>query len=83
MQSIRFETTVDDAMAGAMPPLRPMLGKRVRMIAVTDDSDVAADGSRLSVDDLLARRIDAPPGQPPLTAEDIDRAIAAACGLAR
>jgi len=74
MKSIRFETTVDDAMAGAIPPLRPLLGRRVEMIA-TDTNGGAHHGGKLTVGELLARRIDAPAERQPLTQADIERAI--------
>lgn len=78
MAPIRFQTTVDDALAGAAPPLRPLLGRRIEMTAVEADTNTnaaAAPDDQLTVDELLARRIDAPPGQRALTQEDIDRAI--------
>jgi len=74
VNAIKVETTVDEATASAIPALRPLLGKRVELIALqTEASDVPTQ--RLTLDELLARRVDAPPGAPPLTEEDIRRAI--------
>ncbi len=76
MNAIKFETTVDEATARVIPALRPLLGKRVELIALqTDGEPTEAPGRKLTLDELLALRVDAPPGAPPLTEEDIQRAI--------
>ena len=76
MNAIKVETTVDEATANAIPALRPLLGKRVELIALQADLPPAgAPKRKLTVDELLARRVDAPPGVPPLTEADIQRAI--------
>lgn len=76
MNAIRFETTVDEAVAAALPGLRPLLGKRVELIALQTEADsVAVPKRTLTVDELFSRRLDAPPGAAPLTEEDIQRAI--------
>ncbi len=78
MDAIKVETTVDEAAANAIPALRPLLGKRVELIALTTDvSPDEAARTRLTFDTLLERRIDAPVGAPPLTDADIQRAIVA------
>jgi hypothetical protein len=78
MNAIKVETTIDEATAAAIPALRPLLGQRVELIALQADLPSAgAPKRKLSVDELLARRIDAPPSAPPLTEADIQRAIIA------
>jgi hypothetical protein len=74
MDAIKIETTVDEATARALPALRPLLGKRVELIALQADNPGSAE-HKLTVDELFARRVNAPPGTPRLTEEDIQRAI--------
>lgn len=73
MNAIKIETIVSEATVQAIPALRPMLGKRIELIAL--QAEVPAKEGKLTLDELLARRIDAPPGAKPLTEEDIQRAI--------
>jgi hypothetical protein len=75
MNAIRVGTTIDEAVARAIPALRPLLGKRVELIALDESPGGAANG-KLSVDELLASRVKLPPGVGPLSAEDIEHAIA-------
>ena len=73
---IKVKTTVDEATAAAIPAFRSLLGKRVELIALQAEADPAESTEpRLTLDELLARRIDAPTGAAPLTDEDIQRAI--------
>src|SRR5512141_1739320 len=59
MNSIRLETTIDEATALALPALRPLLGKRVELIALQSGSEPAPNQTRkLTLDDLLAARVD-------------------------
>lgn len=76
MNAIRVETTVDEATARVVPALRPLLGKQVELIALEAEVRPSAGPASLSVDDLLAHRVDAPPGTKPLSQNDIDCAIA-------
>lgn len=76
MNSIRLETTIDEATALALPALRPLLGKRVELIALQAGSEPAQTQTRkLTLDELLAARVDAAPGSPRLSDDDIERAI--------
>ncbi|WP_433926471.1 hypothetical protein AB3662_26485 [Sorangium cellulosum] len=75
MNAIKVETTIDEAVARAIPALRPLLGKHVELIAL-DAASAQAPEHRLTVDELLASRIKLPPGAGPLSQEDIERAIA-------
>lgn len=75
MKAIKIDTTIDEAVARALPALRPLLGKRVELIAL--DAGPAPGSERaLTVDELLASRIKLPPGIGPLSLEDMERAIA-------
>lgn len=74
MNAIRVGTTIDEAVASAVPALRPLLGRRVELIAL-EESPGGAPGRKLSVDELLGSRIKLPPGVSPLSEDDIDRAI--------
>lgn len=73
MNAIKVDTTIDEAVARAIPALRPLLGKHVELIAL---DTAPAPERRLTVDELLASRIKLPPGIGPLSLEDIERAIA-------
>ncbi len=76
MNAIRLETTIGEALAQAIPALRPLLGKRVELIALqTDGENDERTSQKLSFDELLAGRVNAPPGAPRLSEHDIERAI--------
>lgn len=75
MHAIKVETTIDEAVAGAIPALRPLLGRRVELIAL-DAAPALAPERKLTVDELLASRIKPPPGVGPVSLEDMERAIA-------
>ncbi len=72
MNAIKFETTVDETVAGAMPNLRPMLGRRVEVIALEAES---ASAQRITLDEFLAHRLKRPADVEPVTLEDIESAI--------
>ena len=72
MNAIRLETTVDEAVAGAMPKLRPMLGRRVEVIALESE---AASSQRITFDEFLATRLRRPADVAPVTLEDMELAI--------
>jgi hypothetical protein len=75
---IKVQTTVDEATATAIPAFRPLLGKRVELIAWQAEAEPARIAQRrLTLDELLVRRIDAPVGAKPLTDDDVQRAIIA------
>jgi hypothetical protein len=75
MNAIKIETTIDEAVARAIPALRPLLGKHVELIAL-DAAPIQSRGPKVPVDELLAQRIALPPGVGPLSQSDIDQAIA-------
>ena len=70
MDAIKFETTVDETIAGAMPELRPLFGRRVEVIAL-DSVSAPARGKRLSFDDFLASRLQRPDNVGPVSLEDM------------
>jgi len=47
MNAIKVETTVDEATARPIPALRPLLGKRVEIIALQTEGEVAQASKRL------------------------------------
>ena len=75
MNAIKVDTTIDEAVARAIPALRPLLGKHVEIIAL-EAAPAPAPERKLSVDELLASRIKLPSGVGPLSLEDMERAIA-------
>ena len=81
MHAIKIETTVDEATAQAIPALRPLLGKRVELIALESPGAEASEAAetaprkKLTFEELLAKRTVAPPGTPPISDEDIEAAI--------
>jgi hypothetical protein len=77
MNAIKVETTVDEATARAIPALRPLWGQRVELIALQTERQqpVEAPRRRLTVEELFAGAVKPPSGTPPLTEEDIRRAI--------
>ena len=75
MNAIKVDTTIDEAVARAIPALRPLLGKHVELIAL-EAAPAPAPERKLTVDELLASRIKLPPGVVPLSLEDMERAIA-------
>lgn len=74
MHALKFETTVDETVADAIPQLRPMLGRRVELIALAPPS--VAEPAQLTFDAFLSRRLKRPAGVPPVTLEDMEGAIA-------
>jgi len=73
MNAIRIDTTIDEAVARAIPALRPLLGRHVELIAL----DSAPPREReLTVEEFLAARIALPTGTSPISLEDMERAIA-------
>ena len=75
MNAIKFETVIDEVAAQAIPPLRPLLGRRVELIALEAETATAETRKKLSFDELLALRLEPPPGVGPLSDADIEQAI--------
>jgi hypothetical protein len=75
MNVIKVDTTINEAVACAIPALRPLLGKQVELIAL-EAAPASALERKLTVDELLASRIKLLPGIGPLSLEDMERAIA-------
>ncbi len=74
MNAIRFEMTVDETVAGALPKLRPMLGRQIEVIAL-EASPAAETRNPRTLDDFLAHRLKRPADVEPVTLEDMERAI--------
>lgn len=75
MNAIKVDTTIDEAVARAIPALRPLLGKHVELIAL-DAAPAPAPERKLTIDELLASRIKLPSGIGTLSLEDMEQAIA-------
>ena len=73
MKAIKFKTTIDEKVAGAMPKLRPLLGRRVEVIAL-ESALSSSSRSSGTLDDFLAHRLKRPAGIEPVTLEDMERA---------
>ena len=74
MDAIKFETMIDETVAGAIPQLRPLLGRRVEVIAL-DTVTTPAARRQTSFDDFLAHRLKRPADIEPVTLEEMERAI--------
>jgi hypothetical protein len=72
VNAIRIDTTIDEAVARAIPALRPLLGKHVELIAL-DAAPPPALERKLTVDELLASRVKLPAGVGPLSLEFDER----------
>ncbi len=73
MNTIKIDTVMDEAVAKAIPALRPLLGRHVEFIAL----DAAPPREReLIVDEFLAARMTLPTGARPISLEDMECAIA-------
>lgn len=78
MNAVRVDVTVDDALVGVAPALRPLLGRRVEVIALdVEPSPPPETSRRLSSAELLERRTVLPMEVGRLTEDDIERAILA------
>lgn len=74
MNAIKIDTTIDETLAGALPALRPLLGRRVEIIAL-DAELPEAPRLKLSLDEFLASGLERPEGVAPVTLEDMELAI--------
>lgn len=74
MNSIRTDAMVDEALARAVPALRPLLGKHIELIAL-DLSRAVTPARRLAFDAFLATRLTRPEGVAPVWLEDMERAV--------
>jgi len=74
MHAIKIDTTIDEAVATALPALRPLLGARVELIALQTEP-TAPERRKLTLDEFLVHRLKRPVGVPPVTLEDMERAI--------
>ena len=74
MNALKIDTTIDEAMAQALPAVRPLLGERVEIIALRAE---AAEPQRpkLTLDEFRASRLERPVGVAPVTLQDMEQAI--------
>jgi putative N-acetylmannosamine-6-phosphate epimerase len=73
VNAIRIDTTIDEAVARAIPALRPLLGRHVELIALDASQPRRPE---LSVEEFLAARIKVPVGASSVSLDDIENAIA-------
>jgi len=76
MNAIKIDTTIDEAVARAIPALRPLLGRHRRAHCARYSAPAGTGAQAGLFDELLASRIKPSPGIGPLSLEDMDRAIA-------
>ena len=74
MNAIKFQTTVDDEVAGVLPALKPLLGHRVEVIAL-DHVPPRAEKTSISLDDFLSKRLKRPADVEPVTLGDMEQAV--------
>ena len=75
MNAIKIDAMIDEEVVKAIPGLSPLLGRRVELIA-RETTRPAAPAGKLTVDQLLASRVQVPHGSGPITQEGLDRAVA-------
>lgn len=76
MSPLKFQTTVDEAAVSAMPELKPLLGRRVEVVASEASSTTnSGERQRITLDEFLQRRLERPSGVAPVSLEDMERAI--------
>jgi hypothetical protein len=74
MSAISVHTTVNEPLVRAVPALRPLLGQSVHLTAEVSVAYEA--GPRMTWDDFVARhQLRRPPDIPPVSIEDMERAI--------
>lgn len=73
MKPIKFQTTITEDVARALPELRPLLGKQVEMVVAALDQ--AREAGRLTLDEFLASRLVPEPGVGLVSVEHMDRGI--------
>ena len=74
MNAIKVDTTIDEAIARALPAFRPLLGMRVELIALQAEA-AEPQRRRLTMDEFRASRLERPEGVAPITLDDMERAI--------
>ncbi len=70
MNATKFETTIDEPAAKAMPALRPFVGKRVELIVL---ETTATKKKRKTLDDIVPIKL--APGVGPITLDDMEEGI--------
>jgi len=77
MHAVRIDTTIDQAAVAAIPALRPLLGRKVELIALDVDPQAKQEpeNKKIDLDEFLATRPKWPADRPPVTLEDMENAI--------
>ena len=77
MDAVRVSTLVDSGVVTAIPALRPFLGRKVELIALeTEPQFKPQENTSMSLDEFIATRPKWPADRPPITLDEMDRAIA-------
>jgi hypothetical protein len=74
MNAIRIDTTIDEAIARALPALRPLMGERVELIALQTEA-VEPPRRKLTLEEFRAGRLERPAGVAPISLDDMEQAI--------
>nr|VFJ48250.1 MAG: hypothetical protein BECKDK2373B_GA0170837_10203 [Candidatus Kentron sp. DK] len=74
-QALQTRTVVDDRLAAALPALRPLLGRRVRMSALEISDSAESAAKKMYFDEFPAFRLKKPEGMASVSLEAMERAI--------
>ncbi len=74
-QALQTRTVVDDRLVTALPALRPLLGRRVRMSALEISDSVKPTTKKMSFDEFLAFRLKRPDDVASVSLEAMEQAI--------
>nr|VFJ74241.1 MAG: hypothetical protein BECKFM1743C_GA0114222_107782 [Candidatus Kentron sp. FM]VFJ75223.1 MAG: hypothetical protein BECKFM1743A_GA0114220_108181 [Candidatus Kentron sp. FM]VFK10895.1 MAG: hypothetical protein BECKFM1743B_GA0114221_101592 [Candidatus Kentron sp. FM] len=75
IMTINTQTVVDDRLVTALPALRPLLGRRVRMSALEISDSANPTTKRISFDEFLAFRLKRPDDMESVSLEAMEQAI--------
>nr|VFJ66627.1 MAG: hypothetical protein BECKDK2373B_GA0170837_11742 [Candidatus Kentron sp. DK] len=74
-QAVQTQTVVDDRLITALPALRPLLGRRVRMSAMEISDSAKPTTKSMSFDEFLAFRLKRPDGMESVSLEAMEQSI--------
>lgn len=75
-QTLEIQTMVEQALVDVVPALQPLLGHRVQMFAFDLElSSPVTSGRKISFEEFLATRPAWPKDRPPVSLEEMEKAI--------
>jgi hypothetical protein len=75
-QALQLQTIVDQSIVDALPALKPLLGRRVQVIALDVEPAAPVDAdAHISLDEFLAHRLKRPAEVPSISLDDMEKAI--------